>query len=39
MTDTGIAKPIAVKKIMYGLKETVIMQKSIATLAKVGHIC
>ncbi len=30
--------PIAAKKIMYGPKELVIMCKSIATLAKVGHI-
>ncbi len=36
--DTGNAKPIAVKKMMYGPKETVIMRKSIAALAKVGHI-
>ncbi len=32
--DTGNAKPIAVKKIMYGPKEMVIMRKSIAALAK-----
>jgi hypothetical protein len=37
--DTGNAKPIAVKKIMCGLKEMVIMRKSIAPLAKNGHIC
>ncbi len=37
--DTGTAKPIAVKKINYGPKETVIMRKSIAALAKVGQIC
>jgi hypothetical protein len=36
--DTGNAKPIMVKKIMYGSKEMVIMLKSIAALAKVGHI-
>jgi hypothetical protein len=36
--DTGNAKPIAVKKIMYGPKERVIMCKSISALAKVGHI-
>jgi hypothetical protein len=35
---TGNAKPIAVKKIMYDPKETVIMRKSIVTLPKVGHI-
>jgi hypothetical protein len=37
--NTGNAKPIAVKKIMYGPKEMVIMHWSIAALAKVGHIC
>jgi hypothetical protein len=37
--DTGNAKPIAVKKIMYSPKEMVIMCKSLAALAKVGHIC
>jgi hypothetical protein len=37
--DTRNAKPIAVKKIMYGPEEMVIMHKSIAALAKVGHIC
>ncbi len=36
--DTGNAKPIAVKKIMYDPKKMVIMHKSIAALAKVGHI-
>jgi hypothetical protein len=36
--DTGNAKPIAIQKIMYGSKEMVIMCKSIAALAKVGHI-
>ncbi len=36
--DTGNAKLIAIKKIMYDPKETVIMRKSIATLAKVGPI-
>jgi hypothetical protein len=35
--DTGNAKPIAVKKFMYGPRETVIMGKSIVALAKVGH--
>jgi hypothetical protein len=38
MIDTGNAKPIAVKEIMIGHKEMVIMCKSMATLAKVGHI-
>jgi hypothetical protein len=38
MIDTGNAKPITVEKIMYGPKEMVIMRKSIAALAKVGHI-
>ncbi len=37
--DTKNAKPMAVKKIMYGLRETVILHRSIATLEKVGHIC
>ncbi len=37
--DTRNAKPIALKKIMYGLIEMVTMHKSIATLTKVGHIC
>jgi hypothetical protein len=37
--DTGNHKPIAIKKIIYGPKETGIMQKSIAALEKVGHIC
>jgi hypothetical protein len=36
--DTGSARPIAVKKILYGEREVVIMQKCIAALAKVGHI-
>ena len=36
--DTGDANPIAVRKILYGEKETVIMRKHIAALAKVGHI-
>jgi hypothetical protein len=36
--DTGNAEPIIVKKIMYGPKEMEIMHKSIAALAKVGHI-
>ena len=36
--DTGNACPIAVKKILYGERETVIMRRCIAALAKVGHI-
>jgi hypothetical protein len=36
--DTGDAQPIAVKKIIYGPKETPIMQDAIAALEKVGHI-
>jgi hypothetical protein len=36
--DTGDSPPIAVKKILYGPKETPIMQKAIATLKKVGQI-
>jgi hypothetical protein len=36
--DTGNAKPIEVKKIMYDPKETVIKRKCIAALEKVGHI-
>jgi hypothetical protein len=36
--DTGNAQPIAVKKILYGERKTVIMQKCISALAKVGHI-
>ncbi len=36
--DTGTARPIAVKKILYGKQESVIMRKCIAALAKVGHI-
>jgi hypothetical protein len=36
--DTRSAQPIAVKKIIYGKQETVIMWKCIAALAKVGHI-
>jgi hypothetical protein len=37
--DTGNHKPIAIKKITYGPRKTVIMQQSIAALEKVGHIC
>jgi hypothetical protein len=36
--DTGSAQPIAVKKILYGKQETVIMQSCNLALAKVGHI-
>ena len=36
--DTGTAHPIAVKKILYGERETVIMQCCILALAKVSHI-
>ncbi len=36
--DTGSTRPIAVKKILYGKQESVIMRKRIAALAKVGHI-
>jgi hypothetical protein len=36
--NTGNAPPIAVKKILYGPKETPIMRECIAALEKVGHI-
>ena len=36
--DTGTARPIAVKKILYGKRESVIMRRCIAALAEVGHI-
>ena len=36
--DTGNARPIAVKKILYGERETVIMRDCIAALAKMGLI-
>ena len=36
--DTGNARPIAVKKILYDKHKTVIMRRCIAALAKVGHI-
>ncbi len=36
--DTGIARPIAVKKILYGERESVIRRCCIAALAEVGHI-
>jgi hypothetical protein len=36
--DTGIARPISVKKILYGERETIIMRNCIVALAKVGHI-
>ncbi len=35
---TADTQPIAIKKIIYGLKETPIMRDAIAALAKVGHI-
>ncbi len=37
--DTGDSPPIAVKKILYEPKETLIMCKAIAALEKVGQIC
>jgi hypothetical protein len=36
--NTGTARPISVKKILYGERETIIMRKCITALAKVGHI-
>jgi hypothetical protein len=36
--DTGNDQPIAIKKILYGKHEAVIMRKCISALAKVGHI-
>jgi hypothetical protein len=36
--NTGTARPIAVKKIHYGLRETPIMRKCISALEKLGHI-
>ena len=36
--DTDTACPIAVKKILYDERETIIMQQCISALAKVGHI-
>jgi hypothetical protein len=36
--DTGTARPNSVKKNLYGERETIIMLKCIAALAKVGHI-
>ena len=36
--NTGIAQPIAVKKILYGARETIIMRCCILALAKVSHI-
>ena len=36
--DTGSALPIAVTKILYGKRKTVIMRQCIAALAKVGQI-
>ncbi len=38
MINTGSAKPIAIMKINYGPQETPIMEKCIASLAKLGHI-
>ncbi len=37
--DTGNAPSIAVKKILYGPRETPIMRDAIAALAKVSQIC
>jgi hypothetical protein len=36
--DTGLARPIAVKKIHYGPQEIPIIEKCIASLAKLSHI-
>ncbi len=36
--DTGTARPISVRKILYGKHETIIMHKCIVALSKVGHI-
>jgi hypothetical protein len=36
--DTGTAPPIAIKKILYGERESIIMRPCIAVLAEVGHI-
>jgi hypothetical protein len=36
--NTGTARPISLKKILYGERKTIIMRKCIAALAKVGHI-
>ena len=36
--NTGTARPVAVKKIFYGERETVIMRRCISALAKVGYI-
>jgi hypothetical protein len=38
VNDTGDAKPIVIKKILYGPREIPIMQTAIAALEKVGHI-
>jgi hypothetical protein len=38
MIDTGMARPIAVKKILYGKCKIMIMQKCIAALTTVGQI-
>ncbi len=37
--DTGTSQPIAVKKILYGERKSIIMRRCIAALAEVGHIC
>jgi hypothetical protein len=37
--DTGTARPIAVEKIHYGPRKIPIMEKCIAALEKLGHIC
>ncbi len=36
--DTGTAQPIAVKKILYGERESIIKRRCIPALAEVGHI-
>jgi hypothetical protein len=36
--DTGTSPPIAVKRVLYGEKESEIMRKAISALEKVGHI-
>ena len=36
--DTGSARPISVKKINYGLHETLVMRNCIAALSKLDHI-
>jgi hypothetical protein len=39
LIDSGNAPPIAIKKILYGPKETPIMRNVITALPKVGQIC